>query len=66
MVWNKIPEFLHDSSTSICIINLFRGYFIEEVTIEIVQNHLVILPRGMINHLQPLEVSVNKPFKDNL
>jgi hypothetical protein len=50
------------------VLDAFRGHLSEElkVTLERKNCDLVVIPGGMNSQLQPLDVSVNKPFKDYL
>jgi hypothetical protein len=46
----------------------FRGHLEESVKIKFKQHnfHLAVIPAGLTSVCQPLDVSINKPFKDNL
>src|SRR6266498_5148446 len=46
----------------------FRGYLEENVKTKFKQHnfHLAIIPAGLTSLCQPLDISINKPFKDNL
>ncbi|EEC17016.1 POGO family transposase, putative [Ixodes scapularis] len=46
----------------------FRGHLTPEVKTKLrnINSDLVVIPGGMTPELQPLDVSVNKPFKANL
>ncbi|KAM7295706.1 pogo transposable element with KRAB domain [Ixodes scapularis] len=54
----KIPSML--------VLNAFRGHLTDEVknTIREAKSDLVVIPGGMTSQLQPLDVCINKPFKD--
>ncbi|GBB95674.1 hypothetical protein RclHR1_25900001 [Rhizophagus clarus] len=55
----RLPMIVYDS---------FRGHLAKSVKIKFKQHnfHLVIIPAGLTSICQPLDVSINKPFKDNL
>ena len=46
----------------------FRGYLEESVKTKFKQHnfHLAVIPAGLTSLCQPLDISINKPFKDNL
>jgi len=46
----------------------FRGHLEEDVKIKFKQHnfHLTVIPAGLTSVCQPLDVSINKPFKDNM
>ncbi|GBC16278.1 pogo transposable element with KRAB domain [Rhizophagus irregularis DAOM 181602=DAOM 197198] len=46
----------------------FRGHLEESVKTKFKQHnfHLAVIPAGLTSVCQPLDVSINKPFKDNL
>ena len=46
----------------------FRGHLEENVKDKFKQHnfHLAVIPAGLTSVCQPLDVSINKPFKDNL
>ena len=46
----------------------FCGHLEESVKIKFKQHnfHLAVIPAGLTSICQPLDVSINKPFKDNL
>jgi hypothetical protein len=50
------------------ILDAFRGHLSDELKVELERKNfnLVVVLGGMTSQLQPLDVSVNKPFKDYL
>ena len=46
----------------------FRGHLEESVKTKFKQHnfHLAVIPAGLTSLCQPLDISINKPFKDNL
>ena len=46
----------------------FRGHLEESVKVKFKQHnfHLAVIPAGLTSVCQPLDVVINKPFKDNL
>ncbi|GES73199.1 pogo transposable element with KRAB domain [Rhizophagus clarus] len=53
---------------AIIVYDSFRGHLEESVKIKFKQHnfHLAVIPAGLTSVCQPLDVSINKPFKDNL
>lgn len=66
-VWNEREHYNNNPSESLLILDSARYHLTESVR-ELYQKHTkaVVLPGGMTKFLQPLDVGVNKPFKDNL
>ena len=54
--------------SAIMIYNSFRDHLKESIKTKFKQHnfHLAIIPAGLTSVCQPLDVSINKPFKDNL
>ncbi|CAB4426858.1 unnamed protein product [Rhizophagus irregularis] len=50
------------------VYNSFQGHLEESVKGKFKQHdfHLAVIPAGLTNICQPLDVSINKPFKDNM
>lgn len=67
IIWNKRPGALRNPS-SILILDAFRGHLTDNIKSNLAHKNtdLVIIPGGMTSQLQPLDVSINKPFKDYL
>jgi hypothetical protein len=53
---------------SMLVLDVFRGHLYEEMKVELERKNcnLVVILGGITSQLQPLDVSVNKPFKDHL
>ncbi|CAJ0605696.1 unnamed protein product [Cylicocyclus nassatus] len=66
-VWNKRKCYVNDPSQSLLILDSARCHITEDVR-ELFKEHskIAVIPGGMIKYLQPLDVGINKPFKDNL
>ena len=63
-VWKRRPGGIR-SLRSLLALDAFKGHVTSEVKDEL-RHHsvdLVVIPGGMTNQLQPLDVSINKPFK---
>ena len=54
--------------SSILVYDSFRGYLEKSIKKKFYKSgiHLAVILSGLTNVCQPLDVSVNKPFKDNL
>lgn len=66
-VWCRRPgALLHPSS--ILVLDSFRGHLTSEVKKKLAETetHLAVIPGGMTSILQPLDVCLNKPFKDRI
>uniref|UniRef100_A0A1E1X1Z9 HTH CENPB-type domain-containing protein n=1 Tax=Amblyomma aureolatum TaxID=187763 RepID=A0A1E1X1Z9_9ACAR len=66
-VWDRRPgALLHPES--ILVLDSFRGHLTPGVKEKLQRDrtHLVVIPGGMTSILQPLDVCLNKPFKDRL
>lgn len=63
-VWEKRPGAML-AKRSMLVLDSFRGHTTEEVKDRLSRNgtDLVVIPGGMTSMLQPLDVSLNKPFK---
>ncbi|CAJ0600046.1 unnamed protein product [Cylicocyclus nassatus] len=66
-VWNKRKCYVNDPSQSLLILDSARCHLTEDVR-ELFKEHskITVIPGGMTKYLQPLDVGINKPFKDNL
>ena len=66
-VWLRRPGALLNLPNML-VLDAFRGHLTEEVKSILKRNKTdqVVIPGGMTSQLQPLDVSINKPFKDNL
>lgn len=67
VVWRRRPgALLH--LPAMLVLDAFRGHLTSEVKSALMEGgtDLVIVPGGMTSILQPLDVSVNKSFKDNI
>lgn len=66
-VWNKREHHDPDPSHSLLILDSARCHLTEGVRNVFKQHSKVaVIPGGLTKILQPLDVGVNKPFKDNL
>ncbi|GES91232.1 pogo transposable element with KRAB domain [Rhizophagus clarus] len=63
----RMSENLSKESAMI-VYDSFRGHLEKSVKIKFKQHnfHLAVIPVGLTSVCQPLDVSINKPFKDNL
>ena len=59
---------LADSQSALVILDEFKGQITNEVLSLLGQNNIeyVIVPPNCTDHLQPLDMSINKPVKDFL
>lgn len=66
-VWNNRPGALL-KQPAMLVLDSFRGHLVQPVktAIEEGKTELVIIPGGLTSVLQPLDVAINKPFKDHL
>lgn len=66
-VWNRRPGALLKRS-ALLVMDSFRGHTTDEVKQLFQENNTeqIIIPGGLTSILQPLDVCLNKPFKDNL
>ncbi|CAJ0589623.1 unnamed protein product [Cylicocyclus nassatus] len=66
-VWNKRKRYVNDPSQSLLILDSARCHLTEDVR-ELFKEHskIAVIPGGMTKYLQPLDVGISKPFKDNL
>ena len=66
-VWNKRENYNSDPDRSLLIFDSARCHITDEVK-QFCQQHskIAIIPGGLTKILQPLDVGINKPFKDNL
>lgn len=67
VIWNRRPGALRNPC-NILVIDAFKGHTSEQIKKKLQNKNcdLVVIPSGMTSQLQPLDVSVNKPFKDYL
>jgi hypothetical protein len=66
-VWERRPGGLLNRN-SMLVMDAFRGHLTEEIKTRLKNKNcdLVVIPGGMTSQLQPLDVGVNKPFKDRI
>ena len=64
-VWNKSCRFNNPGAESLLIMDSFSAHLTDPVAANLKKNkvHTVIIPGGCTSVLQPLDVSLNKPFK---
>ena len=50
------------------VLDAFKGHFTDSVKNQLrkMKSELVVIPGGMTSVLKPMDVSINKPFKDRL
>lgn len=67
IVWHRRPGGLR-RPRNMLVLDAFKGHLTDSVKEELKRSNtdLVIIPGGMTSQLQPLDVSVNKPFKSYL
>lgn len=67
VVWDNRPGAAL-AKTSMLVLDAFRGHLSDEVknAIREAKTDLVVIPGGMTSQLQPLDVCINKPFKDRV
>lgn len=53
---------------SLLVVDSFRGHLVDSVRAKLkeLRTDLAVIPGGLTSMLQPLDVSLNKPFKDNV
>jgi hypothetical protein len=67
IVWSHRPgAFL--SQPSMLVLDAFKGHVTDSVKDQLckMKTELVVIPGGMTSLLQPMDVTINKPFKDRL
>ena len=67
IVWGHRPRaFLNQPS--MLVLDAFKGHHTDSVKNHLceMKTELVVIPGGMTSVLQPMDVSINKPFKDRL
>lgn len=66
-VWNRRPGSLR-TPPSFLVLDAFKGHTADAVKRKMMNmnTNLVLIPGGMTSQIQPLDVSVNKPFKDHV
>ena len=66
-VWQKRQNPELDPCKSLLILDSARSHLTQASKDTIQQvSKLAVIPGGLTKHLQPLDVAVNKPFKDRL
>jgi len=50
------------------VLDAFKGHVTDSVKDQVhkMKTELIVIPGGMTSMLQPMDVSINKPFKDRL
>ncbi|KAE8740145.1 hypothetical protein FOCC_FOCC014343 [Frankliniella occidentalis] len=66
-VWEKRPGALLNLNNML-VMDSFRGHLTEQVKDKFkrMQTDMVIIPGGMTSLLQPLDICINKPFKNKI
>ena len=65
IVWGRRPRaFLNQPSMR--VLDAFKGHLTDSVKNQLrkMNTELVVMPGGITSVLQPMDVSINKPFKD--
>ncbi len=64
-MWNKSCRYNREGAESLLIMDSFSAHLTDDVAANTKKNkvHTVIIPGGCTSVLQPLDVSLNKPFK---
>ena len=66
IVWGRRPRACLNQS-SVLVLDAFKGHFTDSVKKQLCKmNTELVIPCGMTSVLQPVGVSINKPFKDRL
>lgn len=67
VVWNRRPSALR-KPPNMLVLDAFKGHTTDQIKNLLKRENceLVVIPGGMTSQLQPLDVSINKPFKDHL
>jgi len=63
IVWGRRPgAFLNQPS--MLVLDAFKGHLADSVKNQLrkMKTELIVIPGGMISVLQPMDVSINKPF----
>ena len=65
-VWSERSEL--ESPQSLLILDSFRGHLVDPVKCRFHENntHTVVIPGGLTSKLQPLDVAINKCFKEKV
>jgi len=67
IVWGRRPRaFLNQPS--VLVLDSFKGHLSDSVKNQLrkMNTELLVIPGGITSVLQPLDVSINKPFEDRL
>jgi len=67
IVWGRRPRaFLNQQS--MLVLDAFKGHLTDSMRNQLrkMKTELVVIPGGMTSVLQPMDISINKPFKDRL
>ena len=67
IVWGRRPR-AYLNQPSMLVLDAFKGHLTDSVENQLckMNTELVIIPGGITSVLQPMDVSINKPFKDRL
>jgi len=67
IVWGRRPRTLLNQS-SMLVLDAYKWHLIDSVKnpLRKMKTELVIIPGGMTSVLQPMDLSINKPFEDRL
>ena len=65
--WLTRSSYEENPESSLLIFDSARSHLTENVKAELKRtSKIAVIPGGLTRFLQPLDVSVNKPFKENL
>jgi hypothetical protein len=65
-VWDRRPGALRRQKARL-VLDSFRGHFKEDVKkLQRGRTDVAVIPGGVTSILQPLDISINKPFKESL
>ena len=67
IVWSHRPgAFLNQPS--VLVLDALKGHVTDSVKDQLckMKTELLVIPGGMTSVLQPMDISINKPFKDRL
>ncbi|VDL62964.1 unnamed protein product [Nippostrongylus brasiliensis] len=66
-VWNERPHCSNDPSQSLLILDSARCHLTDSLRhLYKESSKIAVIPGGLTKHLQPLDVGINKPFKDKM
>ena len=68
MAENSMGSQVFLNQPSVLVLDAFKGHLTDSVKNQLhkIKTELVVIPGGMTSVLQPMDISINKPFKDRL